>query len=120
MKPEEAACEGMFLAFQYPVEIPGIGNTLLSSRSALNAKRKYRGEDEMDAMDFLPMFREKLKLLEMDDKLMNRSRERGLFGRRKETQRDFADGGAGAEAGDSGRDGFGAGHRCAARSWRRA
>src|ERR1700745_728807 len=72
MKPEEAACEGIFMAFQYPVEIPGISNAYFL-RSALNAIRKYRGEEEMDAMDFLPMFREKLKLLEMDEKLMNRS-----------------------------------------------
>src|SRR5690242_16062464 len=67
MKPEEAACEGMFMAFQYPVEIPGIGNAYFL-RSALNAIRKYRGEEEMDAMDFLPLFRKKLKLLEMDEK----------------------------------------------------
>ena len=72
MKPEEAACEGVFLAFQYPVEIPGISNAYFL-RSALNAIRKYRGEDEMDAMDFLPLMREKLKLLDMDEKLMNRS-----------------------------------------------
>ncbi len=82
MKPEEAACEGVFLAFQYPVEIPGISNTYFL-RSALNAIRKYRGEDEMDAMDFLPMFREKLKLLEMDDKLMNRSVNEGFSGGEK-------------------------------------
>src|SRR5947208_14186914 len=72
MKPEEAACEGLFLAFQYPVEISGISNAYFL-RSALNAIRKYRGLDEMDAMDFLPLYREKLKLLEMDEKLMNRS-----------------------------------------------
>jgi Fe-S cluster assembly ATP-binding protein len=82
MKPEEAACEGVFLAFQYPVEIPGIGNTYFL-RSALNAVRKYRGLDEMDAMDFLPMFREKLALLEMDDKLMNRSLNEGFSGGEK-------------------------------------
>ena len=57
MKPEEAACEGIFLAFQYPVEIPGIGNAYFL-RSALNAVRKYHAQDEMDAMDFLPLFRE--------------------------------------------------------------
>jgi Fe-S cluster assembly ATP-binding protein len=82
MKPEEAACEGIFLAFQYPVEIPGIGNTYFL-RSALNAIRKYRGQEEMDAMDFLPMFREKLKLLEMDDKLMSRSVNEGFSGGEK-------------------------------------
>src|SRR5262249_7967024 len=53
MKPEEAACEGLFLAFQYPVEIPGISNAYFL-RAALNAIRKSRGEDELDAMDFLP------------------------------------------------------------------
>ena len=82
MKPEVAACEGVFLAFQYPVEIPGIGNTYFL-RSALNAIRKYRGLEEMDAMDFLPMFREKLKLLEMDDKLINRSVNEGFSGGEK-------------------------------------
>lgn len=82
MKPEEAACEGVFMAFQYPVEIPGISNAYFL-RSALNAIRKYRGQDEMDAMDFLPMFREKLKLLEMDEKLMNRSVNEGFSGGEK-------------------------------------
>ena len=82
MKPEEAACEGVFMAFQYPVEIPGIGNTYFL-RSALNAIHKYRGEDEVDAVDFLPMFREKLKLLDMDEKLMNRSVNEGFSGGEK-------------------------------------
>jgi Fe-S cluster assembly ATP-binding protein len=82
MKPEEAACEGVFLAFQYPVEIPGISNAYFL-RSALNAIRKYHGQDEMDAIDFLPMLREKLKLLEMDDKLLNRSVNEGFSGGEK-------------------------------------
>src|SRR5436309_6247626 len=82
MKPEEAACEGVFMAFQYPVEIPGISNAYFL-RSAVNAIRKYRGTDEMDAMDFLPLFREKLKLLEMDEKLMNRSLNEGFSGGEK-------------------------------------
>jgi len=82
MKPEDAACEGVFMAFQYPVEIPGISNAYFL-RSALNAVRKYRGQDEMDAMDFLPMFREKLKLLEMDEKMMNRSVNEGFSGGEK-------------------------------------
>ncbi len=82
MKPEDAACEGLFLAFQYPVEVPGIGNAYFL-RSALNAVRKYRGLEEMDAMDFLPMFREKLKLLEMDEKMMNRSVNEGFSGGEK-------------------------------------
>src|SRR5437879_8327366 len=82
MKPEEAACEGLFLAFQYPVEISGISNAYFP-RSALNAIRRYRGLDEMDAMDFLPMFREKLKLLDMDEKLMNRSVNEGFSGGEK-------------------------------------
>src|SRR5215831_11823288 len=82
MKPEEAACEGVFMAFQYPVEIPGISNTYFL-RSAVNAIRKYHGQDEMDAMDFLPLFREKLKLLDMDEKLMNRSLNEGFSGGEK-------------------------------------
>ena len=82
MKPEDAACEGVFMAFQYPVEIPGISNAYFL-RSALNAIRKYRGQDEIDAMDFLPMFREKLKLLEMDEKLLNRSVNEGFSGGEK-------------------------------------
>jgi Fe-S cluster assembly ATP-binding protein len=82
MKAEDAACEGVFMAFQYPVEIPGISNAYFL-RSALNAIRKYGGEDELDAMDFLPMFREKLKLLEMDEKLTNRSVNEGFSGGEK-------------------------------------
>jgi len=82
MKPEEAACEGVFLAFQYPVEIPGISNAYFL-RSALNAMRKYRGLEEMDAMDFLPKLREKLKLLHMDDKLLNRSVNEAFSGGEK-------------------------------------
>jgi Fe-S cluster assembly ATP-binding protein len=82
MKPEQAACEGVFMAFQYPVEIPGISNAYFL-RSALNATRKHRAQDEMDAMDFLPMFREKLKRLEMDEKLMNRSVNEGYSGGEK-------------------------------------
>jgi Fe-S cluster assembly ATP-binding protein len=82
MKPEDAACEGVFMAFQYPVEIPGIGNAYFL-RSAMNAIRKYHGQDELDAMDFLPLFKERLKLLEMDDKLMNRSVNEGFSGGEK-------------------------------------
>jgi len=82
MKAEDAACEGIFMAFQYPVEVPGISNAYFL-RSALNAVRKYHGLDEMDAMDFLPLFREKLKLLEMDEKMMNRSVNEGFSGGEK-------------------------------------
>lgn len=82
MKPEEGACEGLFLAFQYPVEVPGITNAYFL-RSALNAIRKYHGQDEMDAMDFIPLMREKAKLLEMDEKLMNRSVNEAFSGGEK-------------------------------------
>lgn len=82
MKPEDAACEGIFLAFQYPVEIPGITNAYFL-RSSLNAIRKYRGLDEVDAVDFLPLLREKAKLLEMDEKLMNRSVNESFSGGEK-------------------------------------
>jgi Fe-S cluster assembly ATP-binding protein len=82
MKPEDAACEGVFMAFQYPVEIPGISNAHFL-RSALNAIRRYRGLEEIDAMDFLPLLKEKAKLLEMDDKLMNRSVNEAFSGGEK-------------------------------------
>ena len=82
MKPEEAACEGVFLAFQYPVEIPGISNAYFL-RSALNAQRKFRGEEEMDAMDFLPLLRERMRLLEMDEKFLNRPVNEGFSGGEK-------------------------------------
>ncbi len=82
MKPEEAAWAGVFLAFQYPVEVPGISNAYFL-RTAVNAMRKARGLEEMSAMEFLPMFREKLRLLEMDDKLMNRSVNEGFSGGEK-------------------------------------
>ena len=82
MKPEEAAWEGVFVAFQYPVEIPGITN-IYFLRSALNAIRKARGLGEMSALEFLPVFREKLSLLEMDEKLMNRSVNEGFSGGEK-------------------------------------
>jgi Fe-S cluster assembly ATP-binding protein len=82
MKPEDAACEGIFLAFQYPVEIPGITNAYFL-RSALNAIRKYHEQDEVDAVDFLPLLREKATLLEMDEKLMNRSVNEAFSGGEK-------------------------------------
>jgi Fe-S cluster assembly ATP-binding protein len=82
MKPEEAACEGVFLAFQYPVEIPGISNAYFL-RSAVNAVRRYRGEEEMDAMDFIPFYKERMKLLEMDERFMNRSVNEGFSGGEK-------------------------------------
>jgi Fe-S cluster assembly ATP-binding protein len=82
MKPEEAAWEGVFMAFQYPVEIPGISNVYFL-RSALNAMRKARGLDEMTAMEFLPLYREKMSVLEMDEKLMNRSVNEGFSGGEK-------------------------------------
>jgi Fe-S cluster assembly ATP-binding protein len=82
MSPEVAACEGVFMAFQYPVEIPGISNAYFL-RSAMNAVRKYHGQEELDAMDFLPLYKERMKLLEMDDKLMTRSVNEGFSGGEK-------------------------------------
>src|SRR5438270_6780949 len=82
MKPEEAACEGMFMAFQYPVEVPGISNAYFL-RAALNAVRKYRGEEELDAMDFLPLLKEKMRLLEMDERFLNRPVNEGFSGGEK-------------------------------------
>ena len=82
MKPEEAACEGLFLAFQYPVEIPGISNAYFL-RAALNAIRKSRGQDELDAMDFLPLLKDKMRMLEMDEKFLNRPVNEGFSGGEK-------------------------------------
>src|SRR5690606_26534 len=72
LSPEERACAGIFLAFQYPVEIPGVNNTYFL-RSAVNAVRKSRGEEELDAVDFLSLVKQKLKYLDMDDRLLKRA-----------------------------------------------
>ena len=82
MKPEEAACEGLFMAFQYPVEIPGISNAYFL-RASLNALRKHRGEEELDAMDFLPLLKEKMRLLEMEEGFLNRPVNEGFSGGEK-------------------------------------
>jgi Fe-S cluster assembly ATP-binding protein len=82
MKPEDAACEGVFMAFQYPIEIAGISNVYFL-RSALNAIRKYHGKKEMDAMDFLPFYKSKMKLLEVDESFMTRSVNEGFSGGEK-------------------------------------
>ena len=77
LEPEERAAAGVFLAFQYPVEIPGVNNTYFL-RSALNAQRKARGEDELDSMQFLKIVREKLGVLHLDDKLLHRGVNEGF------------------------------------------
>jgi len=82
LNPEQRAREGVFLAFQYPVEIPGVG-TAYFLRAALNAIRKHRGLDELDAMDFLPLIKEKLKLLEVDEALLSRAINEGFSGGEK-------------------------------------
>ena len=88
MAPEDRAREGVFLAFQYPVEIPGVSN-LYFLRAALNAGRKARGEEEMDAMDFLGLARDKMKLLEMDESLINRPVNEGFSGGEKKRNEIF-------------------------------
>jgi Fe-S cluster assembly ATP-binding protein len=88
MAPEERACEGLFMAFQYPVEIPGVGNTYFL-KAALNAIRKARGLEEMDAMDFLALAKEKVQLLEMDDRLLSRSVNEGFSGGEKKRNEIF-------------------------------
>jgi Fe-S cluster assembly ATP-binding protein len=80
--PEERARMGVFLAFQYPVEIPGIANSYFL-KAALNAVRVHRGQEEFDAMDFLAIVREKMKLVSMDEKFMNRSVNEGFSGGEK-------------------------------------
>ena len=82
MEPDERAREGIFLAFQYPLEIPGV-RCKQFLRSSVNAVRKQRGEEEMDAMDFLKLLREKLKLVKMDEALTNRDLNAGFSGGEK-------------------------------------
>jgi Fe-S cluster assembly ATP-binding protein len=82
MSPEERAREGVFLAFQYPVEIPGVSTTYFL-KAALNAMRKHRGLDELDAMEFLSLIKEKMKLVEMDQSLLNRPLNEGFSGGEK-------------------------------------
>jgi Fe-S cluster assembly ATP-binding protein len=76
------------MAFQYPVEIPGVGNAYFL-RAALNAVRTARGEEELDALDFLPLVKEKLKLLEIDESLLNRSVNEGFSGGEKKRNEIF-------------------------------
>ncbi|MEO1245521.1 MAG: Fe-S cluster assembly ATPase SufC [Pseudomonadota bacterium] len=82
LDPEERAREGIFLGFQYPVEIPGVNNAYLL-KAALNAKRKHRGEDEIDAFEFLKLAKEKMALLGMDPKFLNRGVNEGFSGGEK-------------------------------------
>jgi Fe-S cluster assembly ATP-binding protein len=82
LTPEERACEGVFLAFQYPVEIPGVGG-MNFLKSALNAVRKYRGEQELDAMEFLKLLRQRVNALGMDEKLLQRPVNVGFSGGEK-------------------------------------
>jgi Fe-S cluster assembly ATP-binding protein len=82
MEPEERAAAGLFLAFQYPVEIPGVGN-MNFMRTALNSQRKARGEDEVNAADFLRLVREKAKMLQIDAELLKRPVNVGFSGGEK-------------------------------------
>jgi len=82
MEPEERARAGVFLAFQYPVEIPGVNNAYLL-KAALNAVRKERGEPELDAFEFLGLVREKMKLMQMDESFLNRGVNEGFSGGEK-------------------------------------
>jgi Fe-S cluster assembly ATP-binding protein len=82
MAPEERAREGLFLAFQYPVEIPGVNNVYLL-KASLNALRRHRGEPELDAFEFLALVRAKLEAMKMDDSLLNRGVNEGFSGGEK-------------------------------------
>jgi Fe-S cluster assembly ATP-binding protein len=82
LEPEERAAAGVFLAFQYPVEIPGVNNTYFL-RTALNAQRKARGEEELDSMQFLKRVREKLAVLHLKDELLHRGVNEGFSGGEK-------------------------------------
>jgi len=82
MSPEERAREGFFLGFQYPVEIPGVGNTYFL-KNALNAIRKHRGQPELDAVEFLALVREKARIVKIDENLLNRPVNEGFSGGEK-------------------------------------
>jgi Fe-S cluster assembly ATP-binding protein len=82
MAPEDRAAEGIFLAFQYPVEIPGVANTTFL-KEALNAIRRHRGEDDLDAMQFVRMLREKVKELGISDDMLKRAVNAGFSGGEK-------------------------------------
>jgi Fe-S cluster assembly ATP-binding protein len=88
MDPEERAREGLFLAFQYPVEIPGVNNAYFL-KAALNALRKHRGQPELDAMEFMQLVRSKMKLLDMDQALMSRPVNEGFSGGEKKRNEIF-------------------------------
>ena len=88
LSPEERAVAGIFLAFQYPVEVPGVGN-LYFLRTALNAIRKRRGEEELDAMDFLALAKEQMKLVAMDQSFTSRSVNEGFSGGEKKRNEIF-------------------------------
>lgn len=88
LSPEDRAREGVFLAFQYPVEIPGVSNTNLL-KTAVNEVRKYRGEEVLDSMDFLSLLKEKSKLVELDQKFLSRSVNEGFSGGEKKRNEIF-------------------------------
>lgn len=88
MAPEDRAREGIFLAFQYPVEIPGISNATFL-KTAVNEIRKYRGEEELDAMEFLSLMRDKMKLVEIDQSLISRPVNQGFSGGEKKRNEIF-------------------------------
>jgi Fe-S cluster assembly ATP-binding protein len=88
LKPEERACKGIFLAFQYPVEIPGVSN-LYFLRAAVNAARKHRGEEELDAMDFMALAKDKMAALGMDDRMVSRAVNVGFSGGEKKRNEIF-------------------------------
>ncbi|HEX8169210.1 MAG TPA: Fe-S cluster assembly ATPase SufC [Thermoanaerobaculia bacterium] len=88
LPPEERAREGVFLAMQYPVEIPGVNN-IYFLKAALNAVRKHRGEEELDAMEFLQLAREKMKVVELDEAFMNRGVNEGFSGGEKKRNEIF-------------------------------
>src|SRR5215475_13476130 len=88
MPPEERAREGIFLAFQYPIEIPGVSTTYFL-KAGLNAIRKHRGLDELDAMEFLTLVKDKMKIVEMDQSLLNRPLNEGFSGGEKKRNEIF-------------------------------
>ena len=109
LDPEERAREGLFLAFQYPVEIPGVNSTYFL-KAALNEIRKAKGESELDAMEFLTLVKERMKLLELNDDLLKRSVNEGFSGGEKKRAEIFQMAVLGTQARHPRRNRFRPGH----------
>ena len=112
MDPDERAREGVFMAFQYPVEIAGVNNAYFL-KAALNAKRKHHGQPELDAMEFMQLIKEKSALLDIDQSMLSRAVNEGFSGGEKKRNEIFQMALLEPKLGDPRRDRLGPRHRCA-------